>query len=61
MGLFMPTPRRDVLIKQLEHDLVTAVHKLKTQKEENTKKLLAFRQEVLVQYDNCKFKVACLS
>lgn len=37
---------REVLIKQLEHDLVTAATKLKTQKEDTTKKLLAFRQEV---------------
>eukprot|EP00752_Nemacystus_decipiens_P003563 g3286.t1 len=37
---------REVLIKQLEHDLVTAATKLKSQKEETTKKLLAFRQEV---------------
>ncbi|CAM9384688.1 unnamed protein product [Ectocarpus sp. 13 AM-2016] len=37
---------REVLIKQLEQDLVTAATKLKTQKEDTTKKLLAFRQEV---------------
>lgn len=37
---------RDVLIKQLEQDLVTAVQKVKTQKEEHTKKLVGFRNEV---------------
>ncbi|CAM9173986.1 unnamed protein product [Scytosiphon promiscuus] len=37
---------RDVKITQLEHDLATAIFKLKTQKEDTTKKLLAFRQEV---------------
>lgn len=37
---------RDVLIKQLEQDYVAAVLKHKTQKEEYTRKLLVFRQEV---------------
>lgn len=34
------------MIKQLEQDLVTAVQKVKTQKEEHTKKLVGFRNEV---------------
>ncbi len=50
---------REVLIKQLEHDLVTAATKLKTQKEETTKKLLAFRQEVRTPPAKSSLAVCC--
>lgn len=39
-------PPREVLIKRLEHDLVTAATKFQTHKEETARKLLFSRQEV---------------
>ena len=37
---------RETLIKQLDQDVVALTARLRSQKEETTKKLLAFRQEV---------------